>query len=89
MPCTEFQWLQSSSNGPPPSNPQIFNLTTNYRSHAGIANCAATIVELMTRFWPDSVDVLPGEEGMTVGPKPMFFHDEYSANLTQFLSEDS
>ncbi|KAL1940597.1 hypothetical protein VTO73DRAFT_8032 [Trametes versicolor] len=84
-----YRFSQSSSNGPPPSNPQIFNLTTNYRSHAGIANCAATIVELMTRFWPDSVDVLPREEGMTVGPKPMFFHDEYSANLTQFLSEDS
>lgn len=67
----------------------MFHLTENYRSHAGIVNCAAAVVELITSFWPRSVDPLPRERGMSPGPKPVFFADAESAKLELFLSEDS
>ncbi|KAI0638791.1 hypothetical protein C8Q77DRAFT_1044775, partial [Trametes polyzona] len=71
------------------SDPTMFHLTANYRSHAGIVDCAAAIVALITRFWPDSIDTLPREIGMTAGPKPIFFWDESAPLLDLSLSDDS
>ncbi|KAI8983190.1 hypothetical protein BD414DRAFT_515715 [Trametes punicea] len=69
--------------------PELFHLTVNYRSHSGIVNCASSIVELITRFWPKSVDPLPQERGMANGPKPIFFWDQAHGGYEQFLLEDS
>ncbi|KAH9855771.1 hypothetical protein C2E23DRAFT_811853 [Lenzites betulinus] len=73
----------------PRHGPRMYHLTANYRSHAGIVDCAAAIVKLITRLWPNSVDVLPPEQGMTAGPKPTFFWDDASANFETFLSDES
>ncbi|KAI0656836.1 hypothetical protein C8Q70DRAFT_1046658 [Cubamyces menziesii] len=69
-----------------PSNPEVFHLTINYRSHQGIVKCAASIVDLMTRHWSSTVDPLPAEEGTMPGPKPIFFQN---VDCEQFLIEDS
>ncbi|CAA7267696.1 unnamed protein product [Cyclocybe aegerita] len=53
--------------------PRIFQLTTNYRSHSGIVNVASSIVELITRYWSDSIDKLEPERGVGPGVKPAFF----------------
>ncbi|KAI0668726.1 hypothetical protein C8Q78DRAFT_979481 [Trametes maxima] len=78
-----------SSSTHPPLDPMMFHLTANYRSHAGIVDCAASIVELITRFWPDSVDALPQEKGMAAGPKPTFFWNYTDPGNTHFFHEDS
>ncbi|TDL19417.1 hypothetical protein BD410DRAFT_842137 [Rickenella mellea] len=67
--------------------PTTFHLTTNYRSHGGIINCADAIVELLYKFWPYSVDRLRKEVGIVDGVKPVFFSGwEYnSMDLQHFL----
>ena len=52
--------------------PKTFCLTVNYRSHTGIVDCAHSLVELIDRYWPYSIDKLAPEEGLTVGPPPIF-----------------
>ena len=54
-------------------HPKSFSLSVNYRSHGGIVNCAQTVVETITHFWRDSIDVLERERGLVDGPKPIFF----------------
>jgi hypothetical protein len=65
----------------------MFQLTINYRSHAGIANCAHSVIELITMFWPYSIDILAQEQGVVDGVKPMFFgtSGQDPASSEQFL----
>jgi hypothetical protein len=51
----------------------MFQLLVNYRSHAGIINCAHSVIDLITRFWPHAIDVLAPEKGLVDGVKPVFF----------------
>jgi hypothetical protein len=53
--------------------PQMFQLSVNYRSHAGIINCAHSVIEIITVFWPNAIDVLAPEKGLVDGLKPVFF----------------
>ncbi|KAF9219473.1 hypothetical protein BS17DRAFT_760990 [Gyrodon lividus] len=71
--------------------PTSFQLAINYRSHGGIVNCAHSVIELITRFWPNSIDVLQPEKGIVDGSKPIFFHgwDKDTVRYEQFLFEDS
>lgn len=68
---------------------KMFHLTTNYRSHAGIVNCADAVVQLIMRYWPESIDVLPQEVGFAPGPRPLFFGDEDPGELQRSLFRDS
>ncbi|KAG6859929.1 hypothetical protein C0995_001823 [Termitomyces sp. Mi166 len=56
------------------SAPKTFQLATNYRSHSGIVNCAQSVIELITRFWPYSIDTLAPEKGIVDGLKPVFLN---------------
>lgn len=56
----------------PRHSPKTFQLATNYRSHAGIVNCAQSVIELITTFWPYSIDTLAREKGIVDGLKPVF-----------------
>ncbi|KAF9224470.1 hypothetical protein BS17DRAFT_766503 [Gyrodon lividus] len=69
------------------TQPVLFQLTTNYRSHGGIVNCAQSVIELITRFWPNAIDGLQPEHGVVDGLKPVFFHgwDEDTVRYAQFL----
>ncbi|KAG6330293.1 hypothetical protein ID866_8796 [Astraeus odoratus] len=55
--------------------PIVFQLTTNYRSHSGIINCAQSVIELIGRFWPNTIDILRPEHGIIFGREPVFFSD--------------
>jgi hypothetical protein len=59
----------------------------NYRSHGGIVNCAQTVIEAITHFWPDSIDALERECGVVDGPRPIYFRNENEnmAHYEQFL----
>jgi len=70
------------------AEPRMFQLPVNYRSHAGIVNCAQSVIELITRFWPHSIDTLAPERGTVDGVKPVFFSYEdqdETANIETFL----
>ncbi|KAI0757657.1 hypothetical protein C8Q80DRAFT_1092486 [Daedaleopsis nitida] len=67
---------------------ETFHLTTNYRSHSGIVDCAYSLVEVIVKYWPDSIDRLPQERGMTAGPKPLFFSHGEGGELQQALFRD-
>ncbi|TCD65379.1 hypothetical protein EIP91_002743 [Steccherinum ochraceum] len=85
-----FQWRleKASSQGRQSDNPQMFQLTKNYRSHGGIIKCAKNILDLITQFWPDAIDQISDETDITSGDPPVFYThglDEDSAGLAQFL----
>ena len=50
--------------------PQLQQLTINFRSHPGVLQLAASIIDLLKEFFPNSFDCLPGDEGMFPGPIP-------------------
>ena len=60
---------------PGPIQPLTFQLVDNYRSHAGIVNCAHTIIKLITQLWPDTIDEFQHEQGIANGVKPIFYTD--------------
>ncbi|XP_033107816.1 TPR and ankyrin repeat-containing protein 1-like [Anneissia japonica] len=49
----------------------IYQLTHNYRSHAGILELAASVVDLLVFFFPNSFDQLKRDQGLFNGPKPI------------------
>ncbi|KAG2023676.1 hypothetical protein CC2G_001306 [Coprinopsis cinerea AmutBmut pab1-1] len=53
--------------------PATFFLSTNYRSHGGIVSCAHSVIEIITHFWPSSLDKMAPEKGIVNGLKPFFF----------------
>ncbi|RXW14817.1 hypothetical protein EST38_g11041 [Candolleomyces aberdarensis] len=55
------------------SKPRTFQLSMNYRSHGGIVRCAATVIMLMTYFWPSAIDSFTPEQAIVDGAKPVFF----------------
>ncbi|KAF8323810.1 hypothetical protein DL93DRAFT_2222704 [Clavulina sp. PMI_390] len=57
----------------PPTHPSLFQLVVNYRSHGGIVDCAASIVELLATKFPGSIDRLRRETALVTGPKPVLF----------------
>ncbi|KAH7911824.1 hypothetical protein BJ138DRAFT_1005801 [Hygrophoropsis aurantiaca] len=71
--------------------PQSFQLAINYRSHGGIVNCAHSVIDLITRFWPNAIDVLAPEKGVVDGLKPIFFTgwDQDTVRYEQFLFGNS
>ncbi|TFK88273.1 hypothetical protein K466DRAFT_598787 [Polyporus arcularius HHB13444] len=73
------------------AQPESFHLAVNYRSHAGIVNCAHSVIQLITEFWPHAIDALGQETGMIDGLKPVFFSgwDQNTVRYEQFLFGES
>jgi hypothetical protein len=71
--------------------PRTFQLAINYRSHAGIVNCAHSVIDLITTFWPYAIDALAPEHGVVDGLKPVFFNgwDTDTVRYEQFLFGDA
>ncbi|KAF8141982.1 hypothetical protein EV363DRAFT_1291905 [Boletus edulis] len=69
------------------TDPTTFQLAINYRLHGGIVNCAHTIIERITHFWPHAIDGLQPEHGIVDGLKPVFFRgwDQDTVRFKQFL----
>ncbi|KAG2109745.1 uncharacterized protein F5147DRAFT_150627 [Suillus discolor] len=76
--------------GVPVHQPTMFQLGINYRSHDGIVKCAHSIIELITKFWPNAIDHLQPEKGVVDGVKPVFFtHLDNDAHFKRFLVGES
>ncbi|KAG8956483.1 hypothetical protein FRC03_010813 [Tulasnella sp. 419] len=56
-----------------PVLPHTFQLAVNYRSQGGIVNAAASLVEMIQMFFPNSIDKLSPERSKVNGPKPIIF----------------
>ncbi|CAH1765845.1 8502_t:CDS:10, partial [Entrophospora sp. SA101] len=52
-----------------------FVMNINYRSHNGILKLASSVIDLISRFFPDSIDRLPHESGEVGGPQPIVIHN--------------
>ncbi|KAH7101458.1 hypothetical protein BKA62DRAFT_176919 [Auriculariales sp. MPI-PUGE-AT-0066] len=73
----EKKRLADMSKSFPSEPPEMFQLTVNYRSHGGIVKCAHSMIDLISRFWPDSIDNLAAEQSVVDGTKPLFFTGEH------------
>ena len=51
--------------------PRVHKLTQNFRSHSGILQLAASVIDLLMNFFRSSLDKLPSDQGMFPGPKPV------------------
>ena len=51
--------------------PPLHELTQNFRSHSGILQLAASVIDLLMNFFSSSLDVLPRDQGMFPGPMPV------------------
>ena len=71
-----------------PIHPDTFQLVTNYRSHGGIVDCAASLIELLSSMFPYSIDKLKRESALVTGPKPRIFLSDV-VHFEEFLKPDS
>lgn len=62
-------------------------LTTNYRSHCGIMDCAAAILDKMFRMFPGAATVLPRDAGLFRGPRPAFCTATGESSLVALLRQ--
>ena len=65
--------------------PALDHLCLNYRTHAGIVECAACVVQLLLERFPTAVDRLPAERGHFAGPQPALMHETDSAALVESM----
>ncbi|KAL9130021.1 MAG: hypothetical protein Q9175_007131 [Cornicularia normoerica] len=57
------------------SEPQMFTLSKNYRSHQGILALASLVMGMIWKGFPETIDKLDPEVGNLSGPKPVLFLD--------------
>ena len=65
--------------------PNLLQLTHNYRSHSGVLRLAACVVELLYFFFNDSLDTLPPDLGLFDGPKPIIMEVPTAEDLVLML----
>ena len=58
--------------------PQLHTLTQNFRSHSGILQLAASVIDLLMYFFRSSLDKLPRDQGMFPGPKPVLLSCDFN-----------
>ena len=68
--------------------PVIHELTVNFRSHSGILKLAASIIDLMLNFFPNSFDRLPEDQGMFPGPLPVYLQSCQVSDLALLLQSN-
>ncbi|KAL8690994.1 MAG: hypothetical protein Q9218_003687 [Villophora microphyllina] len=55
------------------ASPTMFKLGVNYRSHDGIIKLASLVMDLLWKAFPETVDKMEPEKGLTNGPLPIMF----------------
>ncbi|XP_062076348.1 uncharacterized protein LOC133781392 [Humulus lupulus] len=58
----------------------MFSLTRNFRSHGGILKLSESVIELMYRFFPLSIDIIDHDTYMVPGEAPILLQSEKSEN---------
>ena len=53
--------------------PNQFELNINYCSHNGIVQLASSVIDLIWKFFPNSIDKPSSERGEISGPRPIIF----------------
>ena len=82
-----LSWAEGSSIQVPKDGSTFRTLINNFRSHAGVLNLAGTVVELLYQYFPESLDVLPTDRGVTAdGPQPVIFKASKVKELEVILS---
>ena len=61
--------------------PKVLDLQINFRSHTGVLNLAASIIDVMKNYFASSFDCLPGDEGMFTGPMPIVVESSNISDL--------
>ena len=56
----------------PNEAPPLNYLQVNYRSHSGILNLVKSVLDVIKKYHPDSIEVEPSDEALFQGPKPKF-----------------
>ncbi|XP_063448737.1 TPR and ankyrin repeat-containing protein 1-like isoform X2 [Mytilus trossulus] len=64
---------------------QVYQLTHNYRSHAGILSLASSILDVMVEFFPESFDRLNKDQGLFHGPQPVLLESCSFSDLALLL----
>ena len=64
---------------------KLYQLTHNYRSHAGILRLASSVVDLLLNYFPESFDRLQKDEGLFEGPKPVLLESCSPTDLALIL----
>ena len=64
---------------------KLYQLTHNYRSHAGILRLASSVVDLLLYYFRDSFDRLQKDEGLFDGPKPVLLESCSPTDLAMIL----
>ncbi|KAL9416864.1 hypothetical protein AB3S75_039948 [Citrus x aurantiifolia] len=59
---------------------KIFNLSQNFRTHVGVLNLAQSVIELLYRFFPHSVDILKPETSLIYGEPPVLLESRNDEN---------
>ena len=63
----------------------LYQLTYNYRSHAGILHLASSVVDLLLHHFPESFDKLKKDEGLFDGPRPALIKSCSPSDLALLL----
>jgi hypothetical protein len=63
-------------------------LEVNFRSHAGILNVAALVLDKMIRHFPDSARKLAKDAGLYLGPRPNYLQLESTEALADILEHN-
>ncbi|KAJ7942731.1 UvrD-like Helicase, ATP-binding domain, P-loop containing nucleoside triphosphate hydrolase [Quillaja saponaria] len=58
----------------------IFHLSQNFRTHAGVLRLSQSIIELLYQFFPQSIDVLKPETSFIYGEAPVLLESGNSEN---------
>lgn len=64
---------------------RLYQLTHNYRSHAGILRLACSVVDLLLHYFPESFDRLEKDQGLFEGPKPVLLESCSFGDLAMIL----
>ncbi|KAF3432421.1 hypothetical protein FNV43_RR27161 [Rhamnella rubrinervis] len=59
---------------------EVFHLTQNFRTHAGILKLSQSIIELIYRFFPNCIDILKPESSLIYGEAPVLLESVNNEN---------
>ena len=82
----QTMFYENSQADPKVKLPSISHLTQNYRSHSGILEVASSVVALMERFFKNSFDLLPKDNGHFSGPRPSYLVRRGNESLSELLA---
>ncbi|RIA86765.1 hypothetical protein C1645_318131 [Glomus cerebriforme] len=82
-----YQWelTRAQANHRSIIKPKQFDLNINYRTHNGILQLAASVVDLIRHFFPNSIDKLLPECSEVGGPQPIIFDGFQKSHFNSFV----